>query len=340
MKVLEACLFGVITFSGFTYGASVSLMTYNVENLFDTYDDPGKSDETFLPLVKKSGIEHQKKCARIHRTKWREHCLHFDWSEKVLEVKLRRIGEVIQSYQTGKGPDVLVLQEVENQNVLSMLFKKHLEPIGFRKQVLLEGKDIRGIDVAVVSKLQLLSEPILHTIPFKGMTRAQLEDSRGLLETRWRLPKGGVLIVLAAHFPAPFHPRKFREQALRYINEMALKFPKDSVIVLMGDLNIPKEEDESFHLSEILEKQGWLWAHRVACEECRGTTYYPPKQSWSFLDRIALKTGSQWGFKTKSAHVLNLLPIQSDTQGHPSAFFPPDTGVSDHFPLIVELEEK
>ena len=53
----------------------VSLMTYNVENLFDTDHDPGKDDYAYLPLsVKRAHPEYLATCARITVKPWRDEC--------------------------------------------------------------------------------------------------------------------------------------------------------------------------------------------------------------------------------------------------------------------------
>ena len=59
--------------------AVITLMTFNVENLFDTEDDPGKDDYTYLPLAQKQTDEHKKKCAGIAVDRWRDQCLNWDW---------------------------------------------------------------------------------------------------------------------------------------------------------------------------------------------------------------------------------------------------------------------
>ncbi|MCH2100039.1 MAG: hypothetical protein MK142_16780, partial [Pseudomonadales bacterium] len=42
----------------------IRIMTFNVENLFDTTHDEGKNDETYLPLSVKQSDAHRAKCAR------------------------------------------------------------------------------------------------------------------------------------------------------------------------------------------------------------------------------------------------------------------------------------
>ena len=38
---------------------ALTVMTYNVENLFDSLDDPGKDDETYLPIEVKKTARHR-----------------------------------------------------------------------------------------------------------------------------------------------------------------------------------------------------------------------------------------------------------------------------------------
>ena len=73
--------------------SQVTLMTFNVENLFDTKHDEGKNDYTYLPLEHKASQSHQDACKGIEVTRWREQCLYWDWSETVLDTKLRRIAD-------------------------------------------------------------------------------------------------------------------------------------------------------------------------------------------------------------------------------------------------------
>ena len=47
------------------YADTLSVMTFNVQNLFDTNNDPYKDDKAFLPLQEKLSEKHQKECAYI-----------------------------------------------------------------------------------------------------------------------------------------------------------------------------------------------------------------------------------------------------------------------------------
>ena len=62
-----------------------------------------------------------------------------------------------------KSPDILILQEVENIDVLEQLQKKYLLSSGYNHARLVEGKDKRGIDVA--SSFKVCSSRKSHVSP-------------------------------------------------------------------------------------------------------------------------------------------------------------------------------
>src|SRR5262247_930010 len=68
--------------------ARVTLMTYNVENLFDTRDDHAKLDDSFLPLALKADRTHSAACRALRAETWREQCLQWDWNDHALATKL------------------------------------------------------------------------------------------------------------------------------------------------------------------------------------------------------------------------------------------------------------
>ena len=60
--------------SPFAFGATTSgvmVMTFNVENLFDTIDDPKKEDQDFLPLAQKGTKEHREICEKQLKEEWK-----------------------------------------------------------------------------------------------------------------------------------------------------------------------------------------------------------------------------------------------------------------------------
>ena len=64
-----------ITLSPQAFSAPISIMTFNVENLFDATHDAGKNDETYLPASEKKNSAHIEKCKKISVRRWRDQCL-------------------------------------------------------------------------------------------------------------------------------------------------------------------------------------------------------------------------------------------------------------------------
>ena len=96
----------------------VTIMTFNLQNLFDNADDPGKNDRTFMAAAYKLSDEHKRECAKIPVQKWRDECLYLDWNDQIIEKKLAAIAAAIKQVDNGRGPDILMLQEVENVTIL------------------------------------------------------------------------------------------------------------------------------------------------------------------------------------------------------------------------------
>ncbi len=329
-------------------GASVVLMTFNVENLFDTQDDPGKNDETYLPLLWKKSAEHrvshENKCRAINVRKWRNQCLSWDWSDTALQHKLELLGSAILQVNEGRGPDILVLQEVENRAVVERLRSGYLAQAEYLPTVLIEGADLRGIDIAFLSRFPLAVEPRLHPIPFAGVPSEMVGDTRGILEATFTLPDGSLLTGFGVHFPAPFLPWEMRVTAYEFLNELRGALPAGRAVFAAGDFNTPAAEDRQRRLLDQYVRPYWTLAHETGCDGCRGTYYYAPKREWSFLDMILWSSGdlveqSDWRLVQNSVSVPNRALKQQTEDGFPAGFeLPGASGVSDHWPLAVRIE--
>ena len=77
-------------------GADLSIMTFNVQNLFDTIDDSGKDDKAYLPIEAKQSRAHVEACRAIEVQSWRSECLELDWDEALLAQKLAAIADAIR----------------------------------------------------------------------------------------------------------------------------------------------------------------------------------------------------------------------------------------------------
>ena len=311
------------------FGTEISLMTYNVENLFDTKDDIGKDDKAFLPASMKRSVYHKGACRGIKVKKWRDECLNLDWNEDAKDSKISNIVKVITSFDSN-GADIVAFQEIENVNVLKDLFKQ-LKPYGYKDYVLLEGKDYRGIDNAVVSKFPI-KQSKLHYINFSPGFRKR--DTRPILEAKIDI-FGTELIVYSIHFPAPFLDVVMRKDAFNSLE--GLLNSHDDPAVAMGDFNVTSEEEKNLHTFKE-QTNNWFVSHLEGCQECIGTYYYAPKNDWSFLDVILVSKAREISFKTNSINVLINETNALENTGKPKGFDAISMeGVSDHFPVIAKV---
>ena len=109
------------------------IMFYNVENLFDTADDPSTADDEFTPRGKKH------------------------WTKAKYTDKLLKIAEVIDSVGDKELPCIIGLAEVENRWVLEDLTQKTALADGNYGIVHQDSPDRRGIDVALLYRKKPIS---------------------------------------------------------------------------------------------------------------------------------------------------------------------------------------
>jgi len=326
---------------------AVTVMAYNVENLFDTQQDANREDYTFLPLRIKQTEDHRIQCQSVASSFRRRECLGMDWNENILNTKLSRLADVIQQVNNGHGPDVLIMPEVENINALHLL-NRHLKKAGYKEEILIEGPDLRGIDIGILSRLPQTEPAILHKIPFKPKSKGDAEwmaRSRGILEATFRLPDQRKLTVFGVHLPSQANPTYWREQAIDYLNELKKSVPADHLIIAAGDFNITHEEDARSGLFRERVGQSWLISHYIGCGGCRGTHSY--KGSWSFLD--VLLFDKSMGMNGTSSWVVDFESIRVPTQSRyqTNSFMSParfdernPVGVSDHYPILAVIKPR
>lgn len=316
----------------------ISVLSFNVENLFDLEDDPEKSDETYLPSSQKGSPRHRQQCHQIRIKKWREDCLHLDWSEGLLREKLKRISQVILA--AGGGPDLVLLQEVENFRVLQRLEREFLSKAGYHT-VLLEGADERGIDVALLSRWPLAARPKLHKIPFGRNSSRSEAATRGLLEVHINSPFGPIR-VFVLHLPSAFHPARMRERALGELERLT-SGPTRELVLVGGDFNVSAREERLRGRIQAAHSTRWRVSHLEGCSACLGTVFH---NGWSFFDQIWMLRRSEslgWRLVPESIRVIRELDSQHSRQGpgplrYRKGFLGLIEGVSDHWPVYVEIE--
>ena len=310
--------------------SSFSVMTLNVNNLFDELDDPKKDDKAYLPIELKQTNKHINSCNRVPVNSWKNECLYLDWDSETKDAKLKNLARDILLYDE-TGPDILALQEVENINILEQLYRL-LEPYGYIDLELLESKDYRGIDTAIISKFEII-DSTLHYIKFTG--EFEDKDTRPILDSTI-LINNKKIKVYNVHFPAGYHDVSMRIDSLNKLKKL-LKMHNMPTVAL-GDFNVNTEEDSELF---IYKDQEDLWdvAHSIGCADCKGTYYYSYGKSWSFLDTIFVSKQRNISYDTDSIRLHITEHNAYKDSGKPIRFNAKSkTGVSDHLPMVARIK--
>jgi endonuclease/exonuclease/phosphatase family metal-dependent hydrolase len=235
----------------------ITLMSWNVENLFDTADDQNNPfDDTYLPrAVKQARPGHEEHCRTYFDIlAFRRECIEIDWTEDKLRRKLQGIVAVIRAIRPQ--PDIIILPELENPAILIRLNAEFLSGMGYGTEVELDSTvtDLdRGIDVGILSRLPLAGTPRAHKVDF-GNDAELCRATRDITEAPLQLPDGKTLHLFAVHFPSGNNPIKCREHGMRTLNAISSALPADAVAVAGGDFNFPCSEAQGDLFARMLRE--------------------------------------------------------------------------------------
>ncbi|AEV37587.1 protein containing Endonuclease/exonuclease/phosphatase domain [Pseudovibrio sp. FO-BEG1] len=345
------------TTMGFASETSLSIMSYNVENLFDTADDPkNPHDDTYLPKAEKDarGAAHVKSCEDNNNREWYvKDCLNMDWSKSTYETKLSALASVITSFD--ELPAVLVLPETENKQVVTDLMGK-LPAGSFPEVVQLNSsaeKGNRGIDVAMVSKLPLKSDPkAIKVFPENGGEGA-CRVTRDIVQAEFELPTGESLHVFGVHFPSGGRGLDCRLQAFDVLNDAFKALPPNSLAIAAGDFNF--NCGDWTRSDKVVQKKaaeiGWAYSDKVNSCKAPGSSFYWKNKTWSFLDVIMASPAMTEASASWKADIGSFTEVIShDSQMRtdaetglvvPNRFnIKTGKGVSDHLPVAMTISSE
>jgi len=337
---------------------SLTIMTMNAENLFDTEHDPGKFDFTYMPkAVKEKNPQIRRMCSKMGRGA--RVCMINDWNEKRLSKKINHMSQAIIANGSA---DIIVFQEVENikildrlrRNINSLITQKNLGS-KYLEAVLIESPDRRGIDVAMLSKLPLAEPPKSHDLDWGDFDKPR--DTRNILEATFILPGNELakISVFAIHLPAQMLKQRYRAVSLEFLAKLLnrkkqqyLAAGQSPLIVAAGDSNITEKEAFLWktYLSDYIISKDILTKENEEKSQTKGTHNY--KGEWSYLDVLIfpkeMKSKASWLIKPNSARVANEWHAQYKMENGyrvPRAFrYPKYDGVADHFPFLIKIEKK
>lgn len=311
------------------------IMFYNVENLFDTINDPVKNDEDFLP----EGSNRW--------NSWRYH------------QKLKNIYKVIIAVGGWEPPDLIGFCEIENRYVLEELIRK--TPLhNYDYQIIhYESPDRRGIDVALIYRPEKF-QPIVHEALAVSLeqddefkTRDILyvsalifdKDTLHLFVNHWPSRRGGILESEVKRLQAASVAR----EKINYI----LSLQPLANIVLMGDFNDHPDDRSLYEQlrakkpTDPLEQGDLANLMYEAHEQHDGTHKY--QGHWGVLDQIIVSTPllqqhHSLRVKNKQAYIFKADFLLKDDERwigkepfRTYEGFKYTGGYSDHMPVFVDL---
>ncbi|MFA8343643.1 MAG: endonuclease/exonuclease/phosphatase family protein [Rhodothermaceae bacterium] len=296
--------------------------SWNVENLFDTFDDKDKRDDEFLPEGRK------------------------EWTEKRLETKYKNLAKVIRFMNDGNGPDILGVQEVEHKALLKKLFKKHISEKNY-KIAYAESPDKRGIDNALIYDADLFSfiaqKELEVVLPDKYPTRLILwvklkyeDEILNVFVNHWPSRRGG---------EEKSEPNRIAAaKTLKKAVEMIKKDSPEENIIIMGDFN---DEPENNSIYKVLGADNSDYLVNLSFSAYKnGLGTYRYRGDWNMLDQIIInKLLLEGNFRTTQASFNVLKPdftVQKEGR-YKGTSFPTYGGrkylggYSDHYPVGIVL---
>lgn len=313
---------------------------YNLENFYDTLDNPMVSDEEFLP----SGPRN------YTGTVYKDKVLHL----------ATVISEMATSINTD-GPALLGVAEVENDTVLNDLVHHPLLLKRGYKIVHYDSKDARGVDVG------LLYNPKYFTVEKSDKLFVQLPGgtkdayyTRDILWVKGSLD-GEAVHVYVNHWPsrsggeersAP--ARNAAAQVCRNHMDSILKIEPNAKFVVMGDLN---DDPNNESVAKVINAKGkandvrkggmfnpWMDLYKKGI----GTLAY--QDAWGLFDQILISypwlSKDQKGYFFYQQHIFNkeyMVENIGRYKGYPMRTWDGNRyrgGYSDHFPTYLVFLKK
>lgn len=311
---------------------AITIAFYNVENLFDTIDDPRINDEKFLPQSKSR------------------------WNSLKYFKKIQNIGQVIHQLGDSNGPEIIGLSEVENNAVLEKLIQSEYLMDRNYKIIQFESNDRRGIDVALLYKPSIFT-PLNSTVYSIDNASSKNFKTRDVLLVSGTV-KSDTIHVIVNHWPSRVSGKENSEgnrllvaSKVRGIVDSLYQTANKAKIIVMGDFN---DEPNNRSIQEVLKAKNDVKACHsddlynpfyLLMKEGKGSYKYDG--SWDMLDQIMISPSFTQGkrilYKEKSANVYDPIWMyyKESKQHGPYRTFLGNKyfgGYSDHFPVYIQLK--
>lgn len=251
----------------------VTVGFYNVENLFDTEDEPGINDNEFTPKGDKN------------------------WTEERYYEKLHNISKVINTMNKKDWPVILGLAEVENKDVLEDLInQKDLVDAAYGI-VHFDSPDERGIDVALLYRKEFFQVLKKTSIDLYNPDFPN-SKTRDLLHVKGQFFNGEIFHFFVNHWSSrrkgtlETEPKRmFQAAKLKKEVDAVTKNTPDEKIIIMGDFNdYPTDKSIKKVLdADVIGDGLYNLAYALHMDD-KGTINY--KNDWGMFDQFIVSENS------------------------------------------------
>lgn len=303
---------------------------YNLENLFDTIDDPDTLDDDFTPNGRKK------------------------WNEKRYHKKRKKLSSVIAQIgkeETQKAPSIAGIAEVENYEVVEDLIRSKKLVNEHYGIVHYDSSDERGIEVALLYKKQDFE--LMHSETFSVLLyneEGERDYTRDILLVTGKL-KGEKVHCFVSHWPSrrkgtleTEHKRILVAKRVRELVENICSKDKEAKIIIMGDFN---DNPNDTSVKQYLLNESLYNPFESLYDKGKGTVTHENK--WLLFDQIIVSRNffEENGLLTyKGAQIFDehfLKSWKGKRKGSPFRTYIGkwhQGGYSDHFPVYINLEKK
>lgn len=308
---------------GFRGDRRIRIISYNVENYFDYFDDSLKQDDEFLPFQGRF------------------------WTKEKFNKKTNQIAQVIIATGGWEAPGLVGLCEIENRYVLTSLTRFSLLMSANYEFIHKDSPDPRGIDVALLyrpEKFELIDYAFI-----KVSTSEESFQTRDILYAKGLLANQDTLHVFVNHWPSKYGG-EFETEAKRIKAAQLLRLKMDSIInidpqaniISMGDFNDTPTSKSSHSVVNNDDYTNLMEAHMYQY----GTHSF--ENDWLMIDHIIvsnslLSSTNQTQIIPNSVKIFNLpFLLTEGSLGNQRPFRTYQGpayhgGFSDHLPIMVDL---
>jgi len=303
---------------------------YNLENLFDTKNNPNTLDDDFTSDGRKK------------------------WSYKRYRRKIKKLGNVISQLGIEKShfaPALVGVVEVENQMVLKDLVQTtHLRNHNYGI-VHYDSPDERGIDVALLYKKELFELLHSETFPLYLENKYGERDyTRDVLMVQGNL-NGELVYILVNHWPSrrsgSNETEEKRIKAAQLVSKIITKINTETYnakIIIMGDFN---DDPTSISIKKHLVNENLYNPMEHLIATGNGTLNH--KKTWHLFDQIIFTKNffpnevNRHSFKYAEVFDKHFLKEWNGKyKGNPFRTYIGkwyQGGFSDHFPVYIYLKK-